>query len=476
MKKSVAVLLSGALLSVVLGIGRADAAPSSPSATFSITLDGKPLNVSGGLLVSNNHALVPASSLAQSLGATAAYDQAAKTVTITKDANTYRFTPGSKTASINGGSVTMDTPVSLIRGVPYVPVRFLAENLGMSVTYEQASRSISLKTASAPALRIVSPANGDVLHTDQVKVSVAAFHHQLEDFRQHMQATAGEGHIHVWLDTDPANPKLAYKMINGEPAVFDKLPPGLHKLTVQLVGNDHQPIVPAVKQEITFTTAAAPTLAVNGVKEGTVHSDDKVTVSTVLTNFKLSDFRTHSEVMTGEGHVHLWLDTDASNPKLAYKQVTNAPVTFENVKPGKHTLTVQLVSADHKPISPVVKKVIHFQTSAKSSHEAATSHTTSPASTTHAQVPVASSQASKSHTVNIQSFSFNPGSLTIEAGSTVTFKNLDEVVHTVTAKDGSFDSGPINKNATYTATFSKPGVFSIYCKPHTFMTGTITVK
>ncbi|MDF2682156.1 MAG: hypothetical protein K0R47_3346 [Brevibacillus sp.] len=477
MKKSAAVLLCSALLTGVMGIGWVDAAPPSASSASSITMDGKPLRLGGELLASNNRLLVPASTLAQAVGAAYTYDQKAKSITIKKDANTFRFAPGSKIATINGGSVTLDTPPSLVQGIPYVPVRFLAEHLGMSVRYEKATNSIALTSPDSPGLLIVSPANGDILYTDQVKVSVTAFHHQLADFRQHAQATAGEGHIHVWLDTDPTNPKLAYKMINGEPAVFDKVTSGAHKLTVQLVGNDHKPISPVVKQEFTFTTAAPPSLAVTGVKEGSILSGDKVTVNTSVTNFKLSDFRAHSEVVPGEGHIHLWLDTDASNPKLAFKQVSNSPVTFENVKPGTHTLTVQLVGADHKPISPVIQKVIHFQTTAVKSHQTTTSNATTPVSDAKNQeVPPASAHATHTYAMDIQSFSFKPESLTIEAGSTVTFKNLDDAVHTVTAKDGTFDSGPINKDATYTATFTKPGIYSIYCKPHNFMTGTITVK
>ncbi|QRG67521.1 stalk domain-containing protein [Brevibacillus choshinensis] len=474
MKKSVAALFASVLLSGAMGIGWVFAAPSSLSQS-NVTLDGKPLHLEGRQLVSNNHLMLPANDFARAIGAAMVYDQAAGTVTVQKEANTYRFTLGSMNVTINGSSASMDTPASLVQNVPYVPIRFLAENLGMSVDYDKAANVISLQSAKAPSLRIVSPASGGILYADQVKVSVAAFQHHLADFREHAEAKAGEGHIHVWLDTDPADPKLAYKMINGEPAVFDKVPPGIHTLTVQLVGNDHKPIAPAVKQAMTFTTAATPTVAVNGVEEGAVLTGDKVTVSTALTNFKLADFRTHSEVAPGEGHVHLWLDTDASNPKLAYKQVTASPVTFENVKPGNHTLTVQLVGADHKPILPVVKKVIHFQTTAKSGHEAA-SHSAAPAPATPARGTAATTPATKSYTVDIQSFSFKPGSLTIEAGSTVTFKNLDDVVHTVTAKNGIFDSGPINKGAAYTATFSKPGVYAIYCKPHTFMTGTITVK
>ena len=376
MKKSVILLLSSILLTGALGIGWASAATLVPSAAMTIKVDGKAILGNGTLFISNSHALVPAKEIAQAVGASAAYDQAAKTITIKKDTNTYLFTVNNQAVKINGGSITADTPASLVHGVPYVPVRFLADQLGMEVAFDKASNSISLTSPQTPSFHIISPANGDILYSDQVKVAVTAFHHQLADFRQHAQTMAGQGHIHVWLDTDPSDPKLAFKMINGEPAVFDNVPSGSHTLTVQLVGNDHKPISPEVKQVIHFKTAT----------------------------------------------------------KSAHETTSHSPV--------KETATAPSPGAT----AP-----------------------TAPASV--APAPVA-----KSYQVNIQSFSFSPGSITVEKGSTVTFTNLDDVVHTVTATDGSFDSGPIKQNATYTMTFSKSGVYSIYCKPHTFMTGTITVK
>jgi predicted lipoprotein with Yx(FWY)xxD motif/plastocyanin len=78
--------------------------------------------------------------------------------------------------------------------------------------------------------------------------------------------------------------------------------------------------------------------------------------------------------------------------------------------------------------------------------------------------------------VNITDFAYDPETLTISQGTTVTFTNMDDVEHTVTAKDGTFDSGMLKKGKTYTHTFDQAGTYTIYCKPHPFMTMTITVK
>lgn len=71
-----------------------------------------------------------------------------------------------------------------------------------------------------------------------------------------------------------------------------------------------------------------------------------------------------------------------------------------------------------------------------------------------------------------------PASITVVIGvnNTVTWTNGDSIAHTVTATDGSFNSGNMNQVATFTHTFTSPGVFSYYCAYHGFMKGTVTVK
>jgi plastocyanin len=71
---------------------------------------------------------------------------------------------------------------------------------------------------------------------------------------------------------------------------------------------------------------------------------------------------------------------------------------------------------------------------------------------------------------------FSPGTVTIDAGTTVRWRNNDGREHTVTANDRSFDSGVMRVGATFVKTFTTPGTFGYICAIHPDMTGTIAVR
>jgi outer membrane lipoprotein-sorting protein len=250
-KKWTSGLLSLALASSI-GVG-AFAAESAKS-DLKVTFNGESLSLAQSAVIVNDRMLLPYRAVSEQLGATVNYDEASKSVTVMKGANVYVLTLGSKLATVNGVEVSLDVPAQSINHSTYVPVRFLSENLGVQVGYDSATKTVSLNTSSASAFKVSGVNQGDILYTNQVKVAVAAFNHELADFRTNTEAKDGQGHIHLWLDTNAANPKLAYKLINGEPVVFDNVKPGDHTLTVQLVGANHKPISPAVKQVIHFKT------------------------------------------------------------------------------------------------------------------------------------------------------------------------------------------------------------------------------
>ena len=77
--------------------------------------------------------------------------------------------------------------------------------------------------------------------------------------------------------------------------------------------------------------------------------------------------------------------------------------------------------------------------------------------------------------VSISNFKFNPATLTVPVGTTVTWTNQDEEPHTVAAKDGSFHSPGMDTHGTYSFTFTTPGSYDYICSIHPFMTGTVVV-
>src|SRR5262249_3362375 len=68
--------------------------------------------------------------------------------------------------------------------------------------------------------------------------------------------------------------------------------------------------------------------------------------------------------------------------------------------------------------------------------------------------------------VDIQNFPFGPAELDIKAGTTVTWTNQDAAAHTVTADDGSFDSGQLSTGQTFQQEFDTPGTFTYHCSNH----------
>jgi plastocyanin len=71
---------------------------------------------------------------------------------------------------------------------------------------------------------------------------------------------------------------------------------------------------------------------------------------------------------------------------------------------------------------------------------------------------------------------FSPGSVTIAAGGTVTWRNADGDEHTASARDGSWDSGIRAPGAAYSRTFPAAGTFAYLCLLHPEMTGTVVVR
>jgi len=78
--------------------------------------------------------------------------------------------------------------------------------------------------------------------------------------------------------------------------------------------------------------------------------------------------------------------------------------------------------------------------------------------------------------VTIKNFDYSPMELTIAAGTTVVWKNLDGEPHTIASLDGAFRSPALDQNDSFRFTFDHPGVFKYICSIHPKMKATIAVK
>jgi plastocyanin len=76
----------------------------------------------------------------------------------------------------------------------------------------------------------------------------------------------------------------------------------------------------------------------------------------------------------------------------------------------------------------------------------------------------------------VKDFMFNPTPLTVKAGSTVTWTNLDDEPHTVVSDTGLFKSGGMDTSESFSFKFDKPGIYHFSCSIHPRMVGTILVQ
>ena len=77
--------------------------------------------------------------------------------------------------------------------------------------------------------------------------------------------------------------------------------------------------------------------------------------------------------------------------------------------------------------------------------------------------------------VSVVDFAFEPGTVSVPVGATITWTNTGSRPHTVTADDGSFDSGRLDPGEQFSQTFDQPGTFTYHCGFHPEMQGTVVV-
>jgi plastocyanin len=78
----------------------------------------------------------------------------------------------------------------------------------------------------------------------------------------------------------------------------------------------------------------------------------------------------------------------------------------------------------------------------------------------------ATASAQNGPSVSVQDEFFAPAQAQITTGDTLTWSQDGAEQHTITADDGSFDSGILNPGDTFAQMFDAPGTYAYYCQIH----------
>ncbi|MGA8614965.1 MAG: cupredoxin family copper-binding protein [Xanthobacteraceae bacterium] len=92
-------------------------------------------------------------------------------------------------------------------------------------------------------------------------------------------------------------------------------------------------------------------------------------------------------------------------------------------------------------------------------------------------LPARAQSAAAAHSVSIDNFTFNPATLTVKAGTTVTWTNKDDIPHGIASSNNAFTrSKAMDTDDSFSLTFTTPGTYQYFCYIHPHMTGTIVVQ
>lgn len=193
-------------------------------------INGVPTPLDAAPVIVGSRTMLPVRFVAEAFGATVGWDGATSTATVKTADVTIEITIGATTAKVNGETVALDAPafIDASNNRTYMPVRFVAENLGATVAWDGATSTATLtKTGAANAAPIVTDKNGNeslTLHTISelnTEVQTPDSHKDLSafssvelNFREYTEITP------TALLTSSATYPRVKQMANGEYILF----------------------------------------------------------------------------------------------------------------------------------------------------------------------------------------------------------------------------------------------------------------
>lgn len=111
-----------------------------------ISLNGTVLAFEEAPVIEDDRTFVPMRFLFEQMGAEVGWDEATETATVAKNGETISFQINSVSAKVNSNTKLMDVPAKLINDKTMVPLRFLSENLGYNVAWDEATKMVTITT------------------------------------------------------------------------------------------------------------------------------------------------------------------------------------------------------------------------------------------------------------------------------------------------------------------------------------------
>lgn len=121
--------------------------PAMGSESIGIQYEGYELELSSNPIMRENHVMLPLRALSEEFGYSVNWNQELKRIQVSNGGKVITLYLNSQKADVDGKEVEMDMKPVVIQGVTYVPIRFVSENLGYSVTWDAKNRQVILEKA-----------------------------------------------------------------------------------------------------------------------------------------------------------------------------------------------------------------------------------------------------------------------------------------------------------------------------------------
>lgn len=129
----------------ILGGWKGEITSFIPKDFIKVKIKGKPIIFDVAPKVINNRTMIPAREVFEKVGAEVLWDNDTRSVVVIKDDITINIQIGSDTAIVNGINKVLDSPAVIVEGRTLVPVRFIAEELGMSVKWDGETKTVIIE-------------------------------------------------------------------------------------------------------------------------------------------------------------------------------------------------------------------------------------------------------------------------------------------------------------------------------------------